>query len=243
MDLDKFLDALEELESYGRSGGGGLVGRFKFEVGFFIYSGKVDTDEDEKAYPFEPGNQDAMEQALTDASETMAKYGLDELTGKERQRVGPHVSYLATFYKDSAKGVTADRAEGWQGDRSFALPMWSDAAKEIWRPAIKELSLMPGTYWGRLTFAEDPSGRMEQGLDGERVALVCYPAELYANEAEAEEAAGGDGDESSGLSPKLAKAVKADVDALVSAGDSKAEAVRVVATDWQITEDEVLAVI
>jgi hypothetical protein len=241
MDLDKFIEELEKLESYGRSGGGGLIGKFDFRVGFFIYSGEVDADE--KAYPFEPGNADALEQAKTDAAETLAKYDMGNLTGKDKQRVGPHASYITTFYQKHAKGATAERAEGWQGDRVFALPMWSDAAREIWRPAIKELGLMPGTYWGRLTFAEDPSGRMEQGLDGERVALVAYPAEVYANEAEAEEAAGGDDNESSGLSPKLAKAVKADVAQAVENGASKAKAVKDVATDWQITEDAVLAVL
>lgn len=244
MDLDKFLDALDELESFGQ-GGGGLIGKFKFEVAFFIYSGEVDGDE--KMYPFKPGDQDSMQQALADANETLAQHGLDELTGKDKQRVGPHPSYVTTFYKASAKGATAIRADGWQDDRKFALPMWSDAAKELWRPAIKELALVPGTYWGRLTFAEDPSGRMEQGLDGPRVALVAYPAELYANEVGAEDAAGGDGNEdagtSSGLSPKLAKAVKGDYEAATATGKSPLKAAKEVAEDWELTVDEVLAIV
>lgn len=251
INLDEFLNALDELESYGRSGGGGLIGKFKFEVGFFIYSGEVDSDE--RAYPFEPGDEESLEQALADACETLVKYKLDKLTGKAKQKIGPHVSYITTFYQAHAKGATAERAKGWeQGDRVFACSTWGDGAKELYRPAIKELALMPGTYWGRLTFAEDPSGRMEEGLDGPRVALVAYPAELYANEAEAEEAAGGNDDESSGLSPGLAKAVRADVaEAMRSdpeadppkVGMSKGEAVKAIATDWQIRTDEVLAVL
>ena len=244
MDLDKFLAALDELESFGQ-GGGGFIGKFRFDVAFFIYSGEVDGDE--KAYPFKPGDQDSMQQALANANEAMAKHGLDELTGKDKQKVGPHPSYVTTFYKANAKGATAVRAEGWQDDRNFAVPMWSDAAKELWRPAIKELALMPGEYWGRITFGEDPSGRMEQGLDGPRVALVAYPAELYANEAEAEEAAGGDENESAGssssLSPKLTKAVKGDYEAATAAGKSPLKAAKEVAEDWEITVDEVLAIV
>ena len=237
-DVDGFLDALDELEQYGR-GSGGLVGKFRFEVAFFLFT--PDLDGDEKAYPFDPTDAEAREKAREDALDTLAENDIEADSG-----VGPHVAYLTTFYKDSAKGATAERATNWQGDRSFAVPIWADGAKEIIKPKLRELGIGPGEYWGRITFKEDPSGRTETGLDGEqKPSLVAYPAEVYEDEAAAEAAAGGGGDEvdessTGGIPANVLKHVKADFAKNVKGGMSKKAAASVVAEEWEYSVEDVL---
>lgn len=237
-DVDGFLDALDELEQYGR-GSGGMIGEFEFNVGFFLFSGDVAADE--KAYPFDPTDADAREKAREDALDTLAENDIEADSG-----VGPHIAYLTTFYKDSAKGPTAERAVNWQGDRTFAIPIWSDAAKEVYKPALRELGIAPGKYWGRVTFAEDPSGRTETGLDGEpRPSLVAYPAEVYEDEKAAEEAAGGGGESKAngGIPQNVLKHVKADFAKNVKGGMGRKAAATLVAEEWEYSVEDVLAVV
>lgn len=240
--VDQFLDALEELEEYGR-GGGGLFGRFMFQVAFFIYSGDVDADE--KLYPFVVTDQDDREKARESALDTLGENNIEASSS-----IGPHISYVITFYKDGAKGKTGERAANWQGDRVFAVPIWSPAAKEVIKPALRELGIAPGEYWGRITFKPDPSGRTDTDLEGkERPALVAYPAEVFASEADAEEAAGkvGDGKEAEGaiaeIPPKVVKRLVAAYNKEREGGANRLDAAETVAEEWGYSIDEILAVV
>ena len=236
--MDAFLDALDELEKLG-GGEGGLFGQFEFGVAYFIYSGEV--PQDERCHEFDPTDTESRNKAKEDAEDTMEEHGV-EVTKENR----PQISYIFKFPKATAKGITAERAEGWAVDeRVFATPVWADAAKEVSKPAVKELGLKPGKHWGRISFAEDPGGRTETGLDGEeKIRLVAFPAETYENEAACEDAAGGNGNESAepfgGIPTKFRKEVINDYEALRAEGLPPKKAVAKVAEDWEYANADVL---
>lgn len=240
-DVDKFMDALDELEKLG-AGEGGLFGQFEFRVAYFLYTGEIEPHE--KCYEFEPTDGDAREKAREAAEDTLELHEIEATKG-----IGPHISYIFKFPKATAKGVTAERAEGWAVDeRLFATPVWADAAKEVIKPAVKELGLKPGKHWGRMSFAADPSGRTETGPDGEeRARLVAFPAETYDNEGECEAAAGGNGGDagtdSGDIPAKFRKEVINDYEALRAEGKSPNKAAATVAADWEYTRADVLALV
>lgn len=240
-DDQAFLDALDELEKIGQ-GEGGLFGRFQFRIGWFAYTGELEDVEDKFA-SFVPTDADDRQKALESINDTLEESGIEKT-----QALGPHISYVLRFPKSTAKGVTAERAEGWSvSERVLAVPIWSDAAKELIRPQIKEIGLKLGWHWGRITFAPDPSGRTETGLDGEeRVKLVAYPAELYASETECEEAASGGNSESEAsdsISSKYQADIKSDFAKLVEDGMKPKKAAREVAEDWEEDFDDVWALV
>jgi len=166
-----WLDQLERMEK----GGGGIISRIEFAIGYKVFISGMNNEESFLPFTDDASRKEALE---------ICKGFLATHQATSR----PQSSIQFRVFKDDVKG----REVAWMGDRYFVTPIWTDAYKKIVRPAIEKLSLRaPQTFWGRITFAEDPSGRMRENQDGEMVPdLVAYPAEVYPGEAAASEAAG-----------------------------------------------------
>ena len=80
-DVDKFMDALDELEKLG-GGEGGLFGQFEFQVAYFLYVGEV--PQDERCHIFDPTDAESRNKAKEDAEDTLEEHGI-ELTKENFQ--------------------------------------------------------------------------------------------------------------------------------------------------------------
>lgn len=170
----EYLDGVEKQES----GGGGIVCQATFDIGYKTFIGGLGNAE--SWFPVKPGDDESKKQALSQARAQIAEHG----SGTRAQ-----MSYCFRLKKDTVLG----RAVAWQDDRWFVNPVWTAAAKQVVKPALRELDIWnaPLEFWGRFVWTDDPSGRTELDQDGNtRVALIAYPAERYASQAEAEAAAG-----------------------------------------------------
>ena len=196
---EEILEILAQYEQEG-SGGGGIIGKATFSMGYKAMLNNYANEE--TWWPFELGVVGSKEQAESKCQVAINESGQ---AGKS-----PHLSYGFILYKDSSKG----REVSWQQDRYFIYPVWSHAIgerDEDGRPimekdengrlrrkpgpvkvAVRDLRIPMGDFWGRWAWTTDPS-RTEQDQDGnERQATIAYPVEVYASEAEATAAAGGE---------------------------------------------------
>ena len=175
---EEFLEVLAQYEREETSTGG-IIGQATFSMGYKAFLPGYSNED--SWWPFSSGEAGAKDEA-----EKKCKDAIDE-SGIEGKR--PHLCYGFILHKDTVK----DREVSWQQDRYFVYAMWTQAAKDIIAPAIREHGIAPGKFWGRWVWKEDPSGRMETDQEGnQRVALIAYPAQVYASEAEAQAAVGGD---------------------------------------------------
>jgi hypothetical protein len=195
---------LEILESYMQeeTSAGGYVGKARFSLGYKAFLPGYSNED--SWWPYEAGNEGSKAEAMT-----KCKVAINE-SGEEGKRPQNCLGFI--LYKDSIKG----REVSWQQDRYFTYAFWTDAARQIIMPKVKELGIREGEFWGRWTWTEDPSGRMETDAEGEpRVALIAYPVEVYKDEAEAE-AAGGGGESIPATAPdwlkEIVDSLKADVE-------------------------------
>lgn len=171
-----FLDQLDQLEQEASSGGG-IIGRINFEIGEKCFVAGVGNEE--SFFSFQPGNPESKEAALAQAKELISNSG-----GGFRHSVAVQFR----VYRDQVLG----REVNWMGDRFFTHPLWTDGYKHVVKPALAEIGVENvGEYWGRISFAPDPSGRMEKDQDGnDRVAMLGFLAEVYDSEEAAQQAAG-----------------------------------------------------
>lgn len=168
MDAEAFWDIMEQYEK--QETGGGLIAKVKVEMGYKVFVGGMGNEE--SWFAFAPGDEVAKKAALNKARETGGR---------------PQLSLCFIAFKDSVKG----REVGWQGDRYFVYPHWTDAYKEIVKPAMKDLGVTIGLQWLRFSWKDDPSGRQEADQEGNaRTALIAFPVEKFANEAAATKAGG-----------------------------------------------------
>ena len=169
-----FLGWLDQLERMEKSWGG-IISQIEFTIGYKVFISGMSNEESFLPFTDDASRKEALE---TCKAFLVAR----QVTSR------PQSSIQFRVFKDDVKG----REVTWMGDRYFVTPIWTDAYKKIVRPAIEKLSLRaPQTFWGRITFAEDPSGRTRENRDGEIVPdLVAYPAEVFPNEQAATEAAG-----------------------------------------------------
>ncbi len=171
---DAMWDVLEEYEQ-AETGGGGLIGKIKFEIGYKAFVAGVGNEE--SFFPFVSGD---------DTSKSAAKVKCDALISEHDSSGRSQVCFQFRVYKDDVLG----REVTWKGDRFFTHPLWTDGYKQIVRPSLKESGVEFGDLWGRIGFAVDPSGRMTKNEDGEEVpAMVEYLAEVYKDQAAAQAAA------------------------------------------------------
>lgn len=182
------LDALEAGEKADGGGGGGIIGKVLPEIGWKIFVQGLSNAE--SFFAFDPFDEDSKEEAKQSAKQS--------LPAGSTSRVQTAVQF--TVFKNSVKG----REVTWQGDRVFTTPQWTEAYKQVIKPAIHVLAEAGQEFsfgeecWMRLGFKADPSGKMKanykfdanqpvSAANPETVTdLVAYPAQIFADEAEAE---------------------------------------------------------
>jgi hypothetical protein len=174
MSDEALWDVLDEYEA-AETGGGGLIGKIRFEIGFKAFVSGVGNEE--SFFTFKAGN---------DKSKGAAKKKCDALISEHGADGRPQVCIQFRVYKDDVIG----REVTWQGDRFFCHPLWTQGYKEVVKPALKECGAELGELWGRIGFTADPSGRMTENQQGETVPeMIEHLVEVYKDQAEAESAA------------------------------------------------------
>jgi len=165
-------------------GGGGYVCMFVIEAGYKIFVKGLSNDD--SFFPFDPGDEEARAEALENARGQLDLSG--NPTDAKGRALRPQKSVQLTIYRDHVY----NREVGWQGDRQFVYPTWSDSYTQVLEPSIDkqvEQDLIPDygvDLYGRISFAKDPSGRQRENDKGEMVdELVPFIAEIYASEEEA----------------------------------------------------------
>ncbi len=171
---DAMWDVLDEYESQ-ETGGGGLIGKILFEIGYKAFiSGLANED---SFFAFVSGDE---------SSKTAAKGKCDALLNEHGVDKRSQVCMQFRVYKSEVLG----REVTWKGDRFFTHPLWTEGYKLIVRPALKESGAEFGDLWGRIGFADDPSGRLGENAQGEEVIQkIEYLVEVYKHKAAAEAAA------------------------------------------------------
>ena len=169
-------DLFDELNEVAKkeSSGGGIVGKIKLETGYKVFVSGLGNRESFFPCDLRDGSKDK------DKAHEQAK-----ALGKCQAAV------QIVVYKDSVKG----RDVSWQDDRFFCYPLWTDAAKKVVLPSLKTANVTKlGEMWGRIAFADDPSGRMKTNQNGDEVVdKIAFIAEVYKSENAALAAvAGGD---------------------------------------------------
>jgi hypothetical protein len=169
-------EVLDDLESQ-ESGGGGIVGKIDFAIGYKCFvSGATN---EESFFAFDPTNEKSKAKALE-----AAKAFNDDHGGGGR----PQVSVQFRVFKADVIG----REVNWKGDRFFVYPVWTSSYKEVVKPAMKAAGITKtGTLWGRIGFSPEPSGRQEVKQDGSLgPEMVAHVTEVFKTQADAQKAAG-----------------------------------------------------
>ena len=151
------------------SGGGGIVAQCEINRGYKVFVAGLGNRE--SFFAFDPTNESSKKAALGKAQSSGGK---------------PQDAIELVVYKTSVKG----REVTWKDDRFFTYPLWTDAFKTVFLPAVKEHKPpLSKKFWGKVSFAPDPSGRKKKEpnpttgeLENE---LVAFVSQVYASEAEA----------------------------------------------------------
>jgi len=191
------FDQLDQLEKES-SGGGGFIGKILFQIGYklYIYNDGEFGNED-NFFPFKPGDDEDKDRALAAAK----TFVVDNDSDKK-----PTMAIQFRLAIDTILG----REVKWDQDQFYIHPTYTQMYKEIVRPALNEAEVSKtGEMWGRIAFAADPYKPTKESivLDANgnektevRPNLSGYLVEVYANKAEAEEAAGNSGGSPTGSS-------------------------------------------
>lgn len=172
-------EVLDEYEAQASSGGA-IIGKIEFSIGYKAFvTGKT---QEESWFAFTAGDDASKKGAEAACKKFIEAAGADPKTTR------PQLCVQFRVFKASVLG----REVTWKGDRFFTFPIWTPAYKEVVKPALKAAGVTTaGTYWGRIGFANDPSGRTEVGPDGEtRPSKIEHLVEVYKDEATAAAAAG-----------------------------------------------------
>lgn len=161
--------------------GGGFVGLVNCSNGYKVFVAGLSNEETWFTYGM---GQASQKEALGKARALVTEHSVLDKNGRPARPqacIGFHVP-LASL---KAGG------ENWQQDQYFITPMWQDSFKEVIKPAMEELDIIPGydeQFWARFTWTPEPGGRTRLNQNDEEVAvLVAYPVAVYENEAAAEE--------------------------------------------------------
>lgn len=175
MPTDSMWDVLDEYEKQ-ESGGGGLIGKVEFAVGYKCYV--TGASNEESFFGFDPMDEKAKAKALAAAKSFNEEHG-----GGSR----PQVVVQFRMFRDDVIG----REVGWKGDRFFAHPIWTPAYKEVVKLALQKAGVTKtGVYWARIGFVDDPSGRQDVKQDGNLgPAQVEHIVEVFKSKSDAEKAA------------------------------------------------------
>jgi hypothetical protein len=175
--MSDFYDILEEYEQQ-ESMGGGIVGKILVQLGWKSFIPGMGNEE--TFFHYTPGDE---------ASKKAAKEQCQNLITQSGVPNRPQNCIQFQVYRDSVLG----RDVTWQGDRFFVHPLWTDGYKQIVKPAMKAAGMTTvGEYWGRIAFADDPSGRMEEDREGNpRVAQIPHLVEIYPSKEAAQKAVEG----------------------------------------------------
>lgn len=181
MTSEQFFGMLDEIERE-ESGGGGYIGKIRFELGFKVYASGMQNDETWFPFSTSADKPDAKARAAKLAAETSTP----------GNKTKTQLAYGFWLIQDSVMNRDVSH---WQGDRFWCYPHWTDAASKVIKPALQDCAIYgsPYEFYGRLTFIADPSGRTRTNQEGEQVAeLVAFPAEKFASKEEAEKVAMGE---------------------------------------------------
>ncbi len=174
--MTNFWDTYEETVRE-ESGGGGIIGKTRVDMGYKVYVGGV--TQEESFFPVtDPAKKDAVKAQAT-------KFAKEH--GAAR---GPQWGIQIRVAVDGA--YSAGRPATWTQDRFFNCDAWTSAAKELVVPRLKELGLaLPWEGWARIGFAPDPyevqRGEMkDKDQDGNpRYTPRAYVNEVFASQEEA----------------------------------------------------------
>lgn len=184
--MANFWDTYEETTKE-ESGGGGIVGKCRVDMGYKVYVGG--TTQEESFF------------AVTDpAKKGDAKTRATQFAKEHNAARGPQWGIQIRVAVDGA--YSAGHPATWSQDRFFNTDAWTSAAKELVVPHLKELGLaLPWEGWARIGFAPDPyevqRGEMkDEDQEGNpRYTPRAYVSEVFANQEEAMAAVGSSGDD------------------------------------------------
>ncbi len=157
------------------SGGGAIVARCTVETGYKVYASGHTSETSFFAY--DPTDKEDKAIAKASMKQFAKGEGVDVFDGRPGIQICVYV----------ADAFVKGEAATWQGNRYFNVDGWTDAAKEVVIPALKELSIMPPfDGWLQIGFKPDPYGTKELDQNGEeRDKLVAYPVRKFAGRQEA----------------------------------------------------------
>jgi hypothetical protein len=192
--FEEYWNAYDETVEEER-GGGGIVARVLIETGYKVYASGHSQEETFFAAP--SYDKEAKKKAKAAAT----KFANEN--GARRPQFGIQIR----AYREGA--LSRGEPVSWSKDRFFVTDSWTDAAKQVVVPSLRENRIMPPFEgWARIGFKPDPFGREEEGPDGElRPVRVAYIVETYASEQEAKAGGGGEipfvDDLPAGWTPKM----------------------------------------
>jgi len=171
------------------SGGGGIVARVRVEPGYKIYVAGL--PQEETFFPVSNvGDKAERARARAKANKVSAEYGA---------RPSAYSIQIRAF-ADNAY-VRGGPANWPKGDRFWVVNTWTDAAKQVLLPSLKEngCAPLPWEGWVRIGFKPDPykvslgdAGMTDVDQDGNpRFPLVPYIVEVFPSEEAALSAVGG----------------------------------------------------
>lgn len=167
------------------SGGGGIVGKVRIDMGFKVYVGGVD-----QGATFFP--------VTTPADKSKVKTEAQAFATKSGAPRNPQWGIQIKVFRAGA--YSAGQPVTWQNDRYFNADAWTSAAKELVVPKLKQLDIsLPWEGWARIGFAPDPyevqAGQMKDvdQAGNPRFTPRAYVTAIFANEEEAVAAVGTSG--------------------------------------------------
>lgn len=166
---ENFWEAYERTVQ-AESGGGGIVAECVIETGYKAY---VSGPQEDSFFPC--GMDDESKAAAKAAADAAARAG-----GRERSRLGIQIRCK----RDGA--YSGGNPATWQGDRFFNADSWTEAAKDVVVPSLKEHDIrLPYTGWCRVGFQPDPykKAQGEAGMtDTDQNGNPRFPQVAYITE-------------------------------------------------------------
>jgi len=160
-------------------GGRGFIAQITYNFGYKVFVADFSNEDTWFPYTFAEGSQ---QEALTKAKVFIKENSVLDNKGNTA-RPQPSIGFVVPL------GTVLMGGDNWNVDQYFITPLYYDAYNQVLKPAIKDLALFPGTFWGRFGWIAEPSGRTRENQEGRKVAvLVAYPMEIYDSQSQAEAA-------------------------------------------------------
>lgn len=183
MTEDFWLEYEKEVRE--ESGGGGIIALTEITTGYKAFPPGV--SQGDSYFPSKTGDEQSRTTARAKCAALIAQHGLS---------ARPQKGIMIRLDKDNA--FTRNGPATWETDLFKWAASYTDGHNDVVLPSLKELKLrLPWKGWARVTQKPDPyyvkmgeAGMTETGQDGSpRYPSVWYVAEVYADKAEAMEAA------------------------------------------------------